>query len=61
MELESISVKNAFDMLQEYIRINESQQQEAQQSNEIARNRQRRGLKPASRKSNKDDVNNFYN
>jgi len=61
MELESLSVKNAYAMLQEYVSIHENQQKEMQQRSEIARSRQKRGLKMPTRKGNKDDVNNFFN
>ena len=61
MELESLSVKNAYAMLQEYVSIHESQQDEMQQRSEIARSRKKRGLKMPTRKGNNDDVNKFFN
>lgn len=61
MELESISVKNAYAMLQEYVNIHERQQKDMQKRSEITRNRQKRGMKTPSRKANKDDVDSFFN
>ena len=61
MELENISVQNAYAMLQEYVDIHERQQQDMENKSRIAKSREKRGLKMPNRQANKDDVNNFFN